>query len=55
MNLESFKKSNNDLLNWFNDNRRAMPWRKNPSLYRVWISEIMLQQTKSRTSNSFFQ
>ena len=54
MNLESFKKSNNDLLNWFNDNRRAMPWRKNPSLYRVWISEIMLQQTKVEQATPFF-
>jgi A/G-specific adenine glycosylase len=34
------------LLGWFSQNQRAMPWRKNPSPYRVWVSEIMLQQTQ---------
>jgi A/G-specific adenine glycosylase len=34
------------LLTWFSLNSRAMPWRSNPEPYRVWISEIMLQQTQ---------
>lgn len=34
------------LLNWYAENKREMPWRLNPDPYRVWISEIMLQQTR---------
>jgi len=35
-----------DLLPWFAENRRSMPWRSNRTPYRVWISELMLQQTR---------
>ncbi|MCD8118328.1 MAG: A/G-specific adenine glycosylase [Lachnospiraceae bacterium] len=34
------------LLYWFDGNRRILPWRENPTPYRVWVSEIMLQQTR---------
>jgi A/G-specific adenine glycosylase len=34
------------LLAWFDANQRSLPWRKNRSPYRVWLSEIMLQQTR---------
>ncbi len=34
------------LLPWFTVNQRAMPWRNNRTPYRVWISELMLQQTR---------
>lgn len=34
------------LLPWFSANKRAMPWRSNRTPYRVWISELMLQQTR---------
>jgi A/G-specific adenine glycosylase len=34
-----------DLLKWYRAHKRDMPWRRDPSPYRVWISEIMLQQT----------
>jgi len=34
------------LLSWYDQNRRDLPWRKNRDPYRVWISEIMLQQTR---------
>lgn len=34
------------LLNWFFQNKRDLPWRKEPTSYHVWISEIMLQQTR---------
>ncbi|RKX41640.1 MAG: A/G-specific adenine glycosylase, partial [Verrucomicrobia bacterium] len=36
----------NRLLPWFAAHRRAMPWRNNRTPYRVWISELMLQQTR---------
>ena len=34
------------LLSWFAENRRDLPWRKDRDPYHVWISEIMLQQTR---------
>jgi A/G-specific adenine glycosylase len=34
------------LLGWYDQNRRDLPWRKTRDPYRVWISEIMLQQTR---------
>jgi A/G-specific adenine glycosylase len=41
--LQSFRAA---LLEWFYKYRRELPWRKNRDPYRVWISEIMLQQTR---------
>lgn len=34
------------LLLWYRENARVLPWRSDPTPYRVWISEIMLQQTR---------
>ena len=34
------------LLAWFVDHARVLPWRERPEPYRVWVSEIMLQQTR---------
>ncbi len=34
-----------NLLSWFDQNLRSLPWRRSRSLYGTWISEIMLQQT----------
>jgi A/G-specific adenine glycosylase len=34
------------LLNWFDGNKRDLPWRQDHEPYRVWLSEIMLQQTR---------
>src|SRR5271169_6791778 len=34
------------LLRWYDANRRELPWRASHDPYRVWISEIMLQQTR---------
>jgi A/G-specific adenine glycosylase len=34
------------LLAWYDSNKRALPWRKSTDFYRVWLSEIMLQQTR---------
>lgn len=35
-----------NLLTWYRANRRDHPWRREPTPYRVWIAEIMLQQTR---------
>src|SRR4029077_1640487 len=34
------------LLSWYDRSRRDLPWRRNRDPYRVWVSEIMLQQTR---------
>ena len=34
------------LLEWFNANKRILPFRQDPSPYHIWVSEIMLQQTR---------
>ncbi|MEM7500663.1 MAG: A/G-specific adenine glycosylase [Pseudomonadota bacterium] len=39
-----------DLLQWFDEQgRKDLPWQQNPTPYRVWVSEIMLQQTQVAT------
>src|SRR5881394_3965924 len=34
------------LLAWYKRNRRDLPWRRTSDPYRIWLSEIMLQQTR---------
>lgn len=43
------------LLAWFDKHARPMPWREDPSPYRVWVSEIMLQQTQTATVIPYFE
>ncbi len=43
------------LLAWYDQNRRELPWRNHNSLYRVWVSEIMLQQTQVATVVRYFR
>ncbi|MBR2778963.1 MAG: A/G-specific adenine glycosylase [Firmicutes bacterium] len=42
------------LLSWYDENRRILPWREDPSPYHVWISEIMLQQTRVEAVKSYY-
>ena len=43
------------LLQWFATYKRDLPWRRNPDPYRVWISEIMLQQTRVAAVVPYFE
>lgn len=44
------------VLNWFDDHgRHDLPWQKNKTPYRVWVSEIMLQQTQVVTVIDYYQ
>ncbi len=43
------------LLNWYRQNKRILPWRDSPDPYAVWVSEIMLQQTRVETVIPYFQ
>ena len=42
------------LVSWFRKNKRDLPWRHNPDAYRVWISEIMLQQTRVEAVKGYY-
>ena len=43
------------LLEWFRDNARKLPWRDDPTPYHVWLSEIMLQQTRVAAVLGYYQ
>ena len=43
------------LVDWYRAERRDLPWRKRMNAYRVWISEIMLQQTRVETVIPYFE
>jgi A/G-specific adenine glycosylase len=43
-----------NLLEWYEENARELPWRGHPDPYAVWISEIMLQQTRVETVIPYF-
>lgn len=43
------------LLIWYDTNARSLPWRSDPTPYKVWVSEIMLQQTQVETVIPYFQ
>ncbi len=43
------------LLAWYRQNRRDLPWRHQPDAYRVWVSEIMLQQTRAATVIPYYE
>jgi len=42
------------LVDWYRRHRRDLPWRENQDPYRVWVSEIMLQQTQVERVKEFF-
>lgn len=43
------------LLAWYHANKRTLPWRGHPSAYAVWVSEIMLQQTRVEAVIPYFE
>jgi A/G-specific adenine glycosylase len=44
----------NQLVKWYLNNKRELPWRENIDPYRVWISEIILQQTRVVQGEKYF-
>ncbi|MDF9824856.1 A/G-specific adenine glycosylase [Breznakia sp. PF5-3] len=51
-NKETFTEN---LLQWYDENARILPWRSEPTPYRVWVSEIMLQQTRVEAVRPYFE
>ncbi len=48
------QKFRDDLIGWFEREQRDLPWRKDQDPYKVWVSEIMLQQTRVDTVIPYF-
>ncbi len=40
---------------WYGKNKRSMPWRDDPTPYHVWLSEIMLQQTRIEAAKAYYE
>lgn len=43
------------LLNWYDDQKRDLPWRNTSDPYKIWVSEIMLQQTQVATVIPYYE
>ncbi|MGI6212042.1 MAG: A/G-specific adenine glycosylase [Anaerovoracaceae bacterium] len=43
------------LLDWYDQKRRILPWREDPTPYHVWLSEIMLQQTRVEAAIGYYE
>lgn len=43
------------LLDWYDHHKRVLPWREDATPYRVWVSEIMLQQTRVEAVKPYFE
>lgn len=54
LDLFDFQRIPAPLLSWYRANKRALPWRENPTPYRVWVSEIMLQQTRVEAVKEYY-
>src|SRR5690348_17128267 len=42
------------ILAWYRANQRALPWRANRDPYRIWVAEIMLQQTRINAVEPYY-
>ena len=42
------------LINWYAENHRDLPWRHNPTPYEVWLSEVILQQTRVNQGMDYY-
>ena len=53
--MEIFEKLPGVLLPWFEDNKRDLPWRTDREPYHIWLSEIMLQQTRVEAVKGYYK
>ena len=53
-NKEIFARLPEVLLPWYEENRRDLPWRKDKNPYHIWVSEIMLQQTRVEAVKGYY-
>ena len=44
----------NKLIDWYNSNKRDLPWRRTKDPYKIWVSEIILQQTRIEQGTKYY-
>ncbi|MBL6649890.1 MAG: A/G-specific adenine glycosylase [Flavobacteriaceae bacterium] len=44
-----------NLINWYSDNKRCLPWRETKNPFKIWLSEIILQQTQIKQGLPYYQ
>ena len=42
------------LIPWYRENKRTLPWRQTGEPYHIWVSEIMLQQTRVEAVKGYY-
>lgn len=52
--IQRFRAAVSPLLAWYNQHKRTLPWRGTSDPYRVWVSEIMLQQTRVEAVKEYY-
>jgi A/G-specific adenine glycosylase len=55
LSFERIARLRHKLLAWYDRHQRALPWRDDPDPYRIWISEVMLQQTQVTTVVPYYE
>lgn len=45
----------NKLINWYQENKRELPWRNTTDPYKIWLSEIILQQTRVQQGLPYYE
>ena len=55
MTAEAKQHFSRELLHWYQRGNRDLPWRKSRDPYRIWVSEIMLQQTRVDTVIPYYE
>lgn len=53
--LELMKKMTIPVVEWYQENKRELPWRKEKNAYHIWLSEIMLQQTRIEAVKRYYK
>ena len=53
--IDRMKKMTKPIIQWYQENKRELPWRKEKNPYHIWISEIMLQQTRIEAVKQYYK
>lgn len=53
--IELMKKMRKPVIEWYQTNKRELPWRKEKNPYHIWLSEIMLQQTRIEAVKQYYK
>lgn len=53
--IELIKKAREPIIKWYQENKRELPWRKEKNPYHIWLSEIMLQQTRIEAVKQYYK